>query len=336
MKNLVLCLILFSSIHLAAQQPFAEYGYKVKVATLSNGKYEEFFDQDSIVQIGSVLLNTRTGRVISFVHFDTVYSEATLNPEVISRWLSPDPLSHKYYSLSPYNFVANNPIKFVDPDGRKIIIFGERYGFLGLRRRRYEYHGGASAPDGSNQYTKDAFAALNYQRGGDKNGIIDQLAESDDKNVFIKRTGKSNGFYNHNNSTVKWNNELGANLLNDDAEVTGQQPASAILFHEVGHGYRHKFKTAEYFTDLATEDSQYGNVEERRVIEDYETPAATALGYGTRTNHNGSLFETDGPTSITPKTPRLDIGPPGKGSKPDYIGSAGPANQPRKKEDEYK
>jgi len=35
-------------------------------------------------------------------------------------WLSVDPLAHKYPSLSPYNFVANNPLILVDPDGRDI------------------------------------------------------------------------------------------------------------------------------------------------------------------------------------------------------------------------
>jgi RHS repeat-associated protein len=34
------------------------------------------------------------------------------------RWLSMDPLSEKYYSVSPYTFCANNPVNFVDLDGR--------------------------------------------------------------------------------------------------------------------------------------------------------------------------------------------------------------------------
>ena len=321
-----------------AQQPFEEYGYKVKVATLSGGKYVEFFDQDTLVQIGSIVLSTNTGKIVSFVQYDTVYSEATLDPQVISRWLSPDPLSSKYYSLSPYNFVANNPIKYIDPDGRKIIVFGARYGFLGLRRHKYEYHAGASAPEGANQFAQNAFKALNYAQGGDSKGIINALAESDDKNISIKSTGKSNGFYNQNNNTIRWNSELGAELLDEDANVTGRQPAALVLFHEVGHGYRENFMPEEYYADLATEDPQYGNVEERKVIENYETPAATTLGHGTRTNHSGRLYPTEDPTSVTPRrvaSPRA----PGLNVKPnyiDYIGSAGPANRRRDDDDENK
>ena len=38
----------------------------------------------------------------------------------VGRWLSRDPLEAKYPSLNPYNFVANSPLIFVDPDGRII------------------------------------------------------------------------------------------------------------------------------------------------------------------------------------------------------------------------
>jgi RHS repeat-associated protein len=42
------------------------------------------------------------------------------NPR-IGRWLSLDPLQKTYPSLSPYNFVANNPIIFKDEDGKVIV-----------------------------------------------------------------------------------------------------------------------------------------------------------------------------------------------------------------------
>ena len=34
------------------------------------------------------------------------------------RWTTPDPLADKYYSVSPYAFCGNNPVNFIDPDGR--------------------------------------------------------------------------------------------------------------------------------------------------------------------------------------------------------------------------
>ena len=38
----------------------------------------------------------------------------------ISVWLSVDPLAEDYPSLSPYTFVANNPVVFIDPNGESI------------------------------------------------------------------------------------------------------------------------------------------------------------------------------------------------------------------------
>ena len=41
----------------------------------------------------------------------------------LPRWTTPDPLAEKYYSISPYAFCNNNPVNFVDPDGRQIQFF---------------------------------------------------------------------------------------------------------------------------------------------------------------------------------------------------------------------
>ena len=35
-------------------------------------------------------------------------------------FLQQDPLAEKYYNISPYAYCANNPVNFVDPDGRVI------------------------------------------------------------------------------------------------------------------------------------------------------------------------------------------------------------------------
>lgn len=41
----------------------------------------------------------------------------------LGRWLSLDPLATKYPSLSPYHSFANNPVLFVDPDGKENTIY---------------------------------------------------------------------------------------------------------------------------------------------------------------------------------------------------------------------
>ncbi|MDR2650860.1 MAG: RHS repeat-associated core domain-containing protein [Prevotellaceae bacterium] len=42
----------------------------------------------------------------------------------IPIFTTPDPLMEKYYSISPYAYCMNNPLKYVDPDGRQ--PFGSR------------------------------------------------------------------------------------------------------------------------------------------------------------------------------------------------------------------
>ncbi|MDZ7741031.1 MAG: hypothetical protein U5Q03_04595 [Bacteroidota bacterium] len=87
---------------------------------------QEFHDLEDVVEIGSVLYNTQTKQIVGFVEKDTLYSEADLTPHIVSCWISPDPLTDEYPSWSPYNYVMNNPIMLVDPDGRE-----PRWGQLG-------------------------------------------------------------------------------------------------------------------------------------------------------------------------------------------------------------
>jgi hypothetical protein len=42
--------------------------------------------------------------------------------------MSPDPLASRYFSYSPYHFSGNNPIRFVDPDGRAFIDYHDQNG----------------------------------------------------------------------------------------------------------------------------------------------------------------------------------------------------------------
>jgi len=54
---------------------------------------------------------------------------ARLYDSDVCRFLGVDPLGEKYASISPYAYVANNPIKMIDPNGRYIVpaAFAEKY-----------------------------------------------------------------------------------------------------------------------------------------------------------------------------------------------------------------
>ena len=51
-----------------------------------------------------------------YSYFGARYYDADL----LTSWMSVDPMSDKYPSLSPYNYCAWNPIKLIDMDGREV------------------------------------------------------------------------------------------------------------------------------------------------------------------------------------------------------------------------
>jgi RHS repeat-associated protein len=58
------------------------------------------------------------------------YGERIYNP-ALGKWLSIDPKSSKYPSISPYTFAVNSPIFVIDPDGGDIIVLSAPLGAMG-------------------------------------------------------------------------------------------------------------------------------------------------------------------------------------------------------------
>ena len=45
-----------------------------------------------------------------------------MDHELMTMWLSVDPMADKYHSVSPYAYCAWNPVRLVDPDGRDVYV----------------------------------------------------------------------------------------------------------------------------------------------------------------------------------------------------------------------
>ena len=61
--------------------------------------------------------------------------------EVLTSWLSVDPMMDKYPGISPYNYCMWNPVRVIDPNGMDTLIFSWDYN----KRRGYyveRRHGG--------------------------------------------------------------------------------------------------------------------------------------------------------------------------------------------------
>lgn len=116
-KILAFSFLVFTALNVWGQNPFQSIGKPGKMLTLSKGQFDEIVNNDSLQRIGSVIVNIRTKQIVQFIQYDTVYSEATLEPTVISRHWSIDPKAHEMPNWSPYSSVKCNPILYIDPDG---------------------------------------------------------------------------------------------------------------------------------------------------------------------------------------------------------------------------
>jgi hypothetical protein len=108
--------------NIKAGNPFVKYGCKAPVATLSKGKYLEVHDLDSIVIIGTTRWHVYKKIILGEIKKDSLNIDAQPTGDVPGMWMSPDPLSEEYPSWNPYNYCKQNPIIYIDPDGRDPII----------------------------------------------------------------------------------------------------------------------------------------------------------------------------------------------------------------------
>jgi len=152
----------------------------------------------------------------SYTYFGARYYDSEL-----SGWLSVDPMSDKYPSLSPYCYSANNPVMIIDPNGDSIWINGNN-GEKFLYTPGQEYKG-------SDEFIAKTFKTLNKMYSV-KNGatVIDELVNS--KNIYnITNEVPSN------TETAAFipnkNNEGGKLYMNNKMNLL-------TLSHELFHGYQ--------------------------------------------------------------------------------------------------
>ena len=196
------------------------------------------------------------------------YGARYMNPRT-SLWYGVDPLAEKYVQNSPYCYGANNPVKFIDTDGRKLRF----------------------APGTSTAFKLKFRAAIQYLHEHKVDGIIAQIEKSSTIIYIAERSGESSAF-NSGEKTIYWDPNMGL-MTSSDKMLS---PA-AVLNHEADHTLQYLQNPDKYTLDFHTQDPNYGNKEEARAITGAEQRTASALseindGEVTRTDHFGILYTT--------------------------------------------
>ena len=190
---------------------------------------------------------------------------------IVPHFITMDELCEKYPSISPYAYCAGNPIRYVDPTGRKII----------------------SHEDNSIGFNMKYGVARKYIMD---NGMGDHLKKiADDENIILyikdNSNGKGGSYFDADNNT------LYLDLNNAAVFENGKSVSPAVIVvHELDHIQRYYYDNKGYLQDVNTNDGQYKNKEEKRVIEGSEQDAARKFGEieeneTTRTNHNVKEFK---------------------------------------------
>ena len=220
--------------------------------------------------------------------------------EILTGWLSVDPMADKYPNISPYVYCAWNPVMMIDPDGRKIRF----------------------AKGTTIEQQEQFYAAVRYLDAHNCGGRFGQLQSSDIEYTISIDLTATNCSFNNTTQTITWNPLLG--LETDDGDILS--PAT-VLNHEMTHASRYdNIFNEKFWKKLLSENgynkacqilnqyrSQYykdntyvdwESKEDTEIINGVETRTAKLLGeidkdkQATRSSHReGKLVTVESPTS---------------------------------------
>ena len=206
----------------------------------------------------------------------------------LSVWLSVDPMSDKYPSLSPYVYCANNPVKLVDPNGEEIVIF--------VNNTKYKYDGkffvdekGNVASFSKNSFEYRVLTDLNKLHDSKNIMIRDKLndmIESKHQHSIVKHTISGGIGYNHATNPdlakkpgVGSDTETGYNpFATKSVCADGGYMSCATLAHELlGHGWNNDqglHEPDDHITEngIKFEEVNAVNVQNKVLVEHHQKP----------------------------------------------------------------
>ena len=229
------------------------------------------------------------------------YSARYYDPR-ISIFVSVDPLAEKYRNISAYAYVANNPINFVDPDGRDIrIYYNKRKNAKGKMVASYwDFNGENSKNAPDNQFVTDFLEAYNYNinNGGGDNLKKAAFDTNERFEVFeIEEMEGASAVNLSGRNLIYWNSLTGLQV--EDGDILS--PAT-ILEHEFDHSIARVYDTEQFYKRKKSKLKDYTDKEEYRVITGSETKTARA-NREISTNKTQSRFSHKSGMSVPVQSP---------------------------------
>ena len=160
-----------------------------------------------------------------------------LDHELMTMWLSVDPMADKYPSISPYAYCAWNPVKLVDPDGREWDPASEEKYI-----KPYKNEINARIDMIVNKRNETGAPDLYSNQLNEYNNILGELDAmgNDSKNVY-----KIQGDYSFNNKNtfgeVRYGGSAGdKNIININLKGSSKRIFGCMgtLAHELKHAYQ--------------------------------------------------------------------------------------------------